>query len=163
MRHHQATKIRRGVVLTMKIVSIVLLCFVGVAFLSSLLLSPATEPPWPLLILVAVCVYAFASDHVNAWLWGRRFEKRPDADIEIEWEFSKEEIRTGSALGATTLQWKGLAKAVEASDGFLLYPFERLFHWIPFSAFESPECVAVVRGFVTENNVPLVQLRRIQK
>ena len=147
----------------MKIAAIILLCFVGVAFLSSLLLSPATKPPWPLLILVAVCVYALASDRINAWLWGRRFEKRPDADIEIEWEFSKEEIKTASTLGAATFQWKGFAKAVEASDGFLFYPFERLFHWIPFSAFASPECVAVVRGFLTENDVPLVQLRKVHK
>ena len=98
-------------------------------------------------------------DRVNAWSWGRRFGKRPDAEMEVEWEFSKKEIKTQSALGEATIQWKGFLKVVEASDGFLFYPLEKLFHWMPFSAFESPDCVDRVRTFVTENNVPLIQRR----
>jgi hypothetical protein len=90
---------------------------------------------------------------------GRRFGKRPDAEMEVEWEFSKKEIRTQSALGEATLQWRGFIKVVEANDGFLFYPLEMFFHWVPFSAFESADCVDRVRTFVTENNVPLIQRR----
>jgi hypothetical protein len=79
--------------------------------------------------------------------------------MEVEWEFSKKEIKTQSALGEATLQWKAFLKVVEASDGFLFYPLEKFFHWMPFSAFESSECVELVRTFVTENNVPLIQRR----
>jgi hypothetical protein len=79
--------------------------------------------------------------------------------MEVEWEFSKKEIKTQSALGEATIQWKGFLRVVEASDGFLFYPLEKLFHWRPFSAFESSECVELVRTFVRENNVPLIQRR----
>ena len=159
MRHHQATKLRRGVVLMMKIFSIILLSFIGVVLLAWILLPSTSAPPWALLLLVIFCFYLLMFDRVNAWSWGRRFGKRPDADMEVEWEFSKREIKTQSALGEATIQWKGFLKVVEASDGFLFYPLEKLFHWMPFSAFESPECVELVRTFVTENNVPLIQRR----
>jgi uncharacterized membrane protein YbhN (UPF0104 family) len=163
MQRHQATKISRGVVLLMKIFSLVLLVFIAIVLLASLLLSPTSAPPWALLLLVAICIYVLILDRVNAWFWGRRFAQRPDADMEIEWEFSKQEIRFGSALAVATLHWKGFIKVVEAGDGFLFYSLVKLFHWIPFSAFESTECVKVVRALVTENNIPLVQLRKVPK
>jgi len=162
MQHHQATKLRRGVVLMMKIFSIILLSFIGVVLLAWILLpspSSPSSPPWALLLLVIFCVYLLMFDRVNAWSWGRRFGKRPDAEMEVEWEFSKKEIRTQSALGEATLQWRGFIKVVEANDGFLFYPLEKFFHWMPFSAFESPDCVDRVRTFVTENNVRLIQRR----
>jgi hypothetical protein len=159
MRHHQATKLRRGVVLMMKIFSIVLLSFTGVVLLAWILVPSTSAPPWALLLLVIFCFYLLMFDQVNTWSWGRRFANRPDADMEVEWEFSKKEIKTQSALGEATIQWKGFLKVVEASDGFLFYPLEKLFHWMPFSAFESPECVELVRTFVMENNVPLIQRR----
>jgi hypothetical protein len=159
MQHHQATKLRRGVVLMMKICSIILLSFIGVVLLAWILLPSTSSPPWTLLLLIIFCFYLLMFDRVNAWSWGRRFEKRPDAEMEVEWEFSKEEIKTQSALGEATLQWKGFIKVVEANDGFLFYPLEKFFHWMPFSAFESPDCVDRVRTFVTENNVPLIRRR----
>ncbi|MFN2514395.1 MAG: YcxB family protein [Pyrinomonadaceae bacterium] len=159
MQHHQATKLRRGVVLMMKIFSIVLLSFIGVVLLAWIQLPSKSAPPWSLLLLIIFCFYLLMFDRVNAWAWGRRFGKRPDADMEIEWKFSKKGIKTQSDLGEATLQWKGFLKVVEASDGFLFYPLEKLFHWMPFSAFESPECVDRVRTFVTENNVTLIQRR----
>jgi len=159
MRHHQATKLRRGVALMMKIFSIILLSFIVVVLLAWILLPSTSAPPWALLLLVIFCFYLLMFDRVNAWSWGRRFGKRPDAEMEVEWEFSKKEIKTQSALGEATLQWKGFVKVVEARDGFLFYPLEKLFHWMPFSAFESPDCVDRVRTFVTENNIPLIQRR----
>lgn len=159
MRQHQATRLRRGVVLLMKIFAIVLLSFIGLVLLAWILVPSTSAPPWALLLLVIFCFYLLMFDRVNAWSWGRNFGKRPDADMEVEWEFSKKEIKTQSALGEATLQWRGFLKVVEASDGFLFYPIEKLFHWMPFAAFESPDCVELVRKFVTENNVPLLQRR----
>lgn len=143
----------------MKIFSIVLLSFIGVLLLAWMLLPSTSSPPWSLLLLVIFCFYLLMFDRVTAWAWGRRFGNRPDADMEVEWEFSKKEIKTQSALGEATLQWKSFLKVVEASDGFLFYPLEKLFHWMPFSAFESPECIELVRAFMTENKVPLFQRR----
>jgi hypothetical protein len=159
MRHHQATKLRRGVVLMMKIFSIILLSLIGIVLLAWILLPSTSPPPWSLLFLVIFCFYLLMFDRVNAWSWGRRFEKRPDAEIEVEWEFSNKEIKTQSALGEATLQWKSFIKVVEANDRFLFYPLEKFFHWMPFSAFESPHCVDSVRTFMTENKIPLIQRR----
>jgi hypothetical protein len=158
MRHHQATKLRRGVALIMKIFSIFLLSFLGVVLLAWMLLPSTSTPPWSVLFLFIFCFYLLMFDRVNVWWSGRRFGKRPDADMEVEWEFSKKEVKTQSALGEATVQWKGFLKVVEASDGFLFYPLEKVFHWMPFSAFDSPDCVDRVRTFATENNVPLIQL-----
>jgi hypothetical protein len=157
MRHHQATRLRRGVVLMMKIFAVILLSFIAVVLLSWILTPAGSTPPWALLLLVILSFYMLMFDRVNAWSWARRFGKRPDAEMEVEWEFSKKKIKTQSALGEATLQWKGFVKVVEAVDGFLFYPLENFFHWIPFSAFESSDCVDRVRTFAVENNVSLIQ------
>jgi hypothetical protein len=118
MRHHQATKLRRGVVLMMKIFSIVLLSFIGVVLLAWMLLPSTSTPPWGVLLLVIFCIYLLMFDRVNGWSWGRRFAKRPDADMEVEWEFSKKEIKTQSDVGEATLQWKGFLKVLKQVTDF---------------------------------------------
>src|SRR6266566_3942492 len=88
MRHHQATKLRRGVVLLMKIFSIILLSFIGIVLLAWILHPPRSTPPGAFLLLIIFCFYLLMFDRVNAWSWGRRFGKRPDADMEVEWQFA---------------------------------------------------------------------------
>ena len=85
-----------------------------------------------------------------------RFGKRPDANVQVEWQFSKEEIKSQTALGEATLHWKSFVRVVETREGFLFYPLKNLFHWLPFSAFESPDCIAKVRGMINKNGVPLI-------
>lgn len=151
MQHHQRLKLRRGVVLTMKIFSAILLLFIGLLLVAWIFL-PSTSPP-PLLvviILVTFSLYWLTFDLVNAWYWSRGFSKRPDANIEIDWRFSDAEITMQTPLGTSTVAWKSFFKIVETRDGFLFYPLKNLFHWLPFAAFESPECIVKVRRLIAE-------------
>jgi hypothetical protein len=98
-------------------------------------------------------------DRVNAWHWGRGFSKRLDANVQIEWQFSTEGIKAESELGKGIVYWKGFLRVVETSEGFLFYPQKNIFHWLPFSAFESPDCVEAARRLVRENGIPLIEAR----
>ena len=98
-------------------------------------------------------------DRMNAWNSSRGFSKRPDANVQVEWEFSREKIRSRTELGEATIDWKSFLRVVESKEGFLFYPLKNFFHWLPFSAFDSADCIARVREFVKENNVPLIEPR----
>jgi|ERR1041385_1189737 hypothetical protein len=151
MQHHQRLKIRRGFLVTIKIFSIVLLAFL-VLLLIAWIILPSTSPPpiLPMTILLAFSLYWLIFDRLNAWYWSLGFSKRPDANIEIDWQFSDNEIRIQSDLGTANVSWKSFVKIVETRDGFLFYPQKKLFHWLPFAAFESPECIAKVRRLIRE-------------
>ena len=156
MRHHYRLKLRR-VLLLMKVFSAVLLAFIGVVLLAWLLLPSTSAPPfWALLLLIVFCIYLLMIDRINAWNSSRGYDKRPDANVEIEWQFSREEIKLQTELGEATAHWKSFLRVVEASDGFLFYPLQNLFHWLPFSAFESADCLEKVRQMIRENDIPLV-------
>lgn len=157
MLHHQRLKLRPGVLLLIKVFSAVLLIFIGIVLLAWILFPSSSAPPFgALLLLVLFCIYWLVFDRLNAWYWGRGFARRPDANVQIEWQFSREEIKSETELGETTIRWKSLLRVVETNDGFLFYPLKNFFHWLPFSAFESPDCVATVREFIREHSIPLI-------
>jgi YcxB-like protein len=152
MQHHQRLKIRRGVLLTMKIFSAVLLIFVGLVTAAWFLLPSTSSPPfWALLVLALFSLYWLTFDKLNRWYWSRGFSKRPDANVEIEWQFFSDQITMRTDLGTATVTWQGFFKVVETTEGFLFYPLKKLFHWLPFTAFESPECIAKVRQLIGDN------------
>jgi hypothetical protein len=156
MQHHQRLKIRRGVVLMMKIFAGILLLVIGLLLLAWLLLPSTSRPPIvAIIILVAFSSYWLTFDLVNNWYWARGFNKRPDANIEIAWRFTDTEITMQTPLGTATVSWKSYFKIVETNDGFLFYPLKRLFHWLPFAAFESAECIAKVRQLIAESGIDL--------
>ena len=146
MLQHQRLRLRRGFLLLVKAFSAALLALVVIVLFAWLLLPSTSAPPfWAFLLLGTFCIY-----------WGRGFDKRPDANVRIEWQFSKEEIKTQTELGEATIQWKTFLRVVETGEGFLFYPLTNIFHWLPFSAFESAACIERVRGFVRENDISLV-------
>ncbi len=159
MRFHYRLKLRR-VLLLMKGFSVVLLAFIGIVLIAWIVLPSSSPPPfWALVLLVIFCVYWLMIDRMKAWDSSRGFKKRPDANLEIEWQFSREKIKSRTELGEATVDWKSFLRVVESREGFLFYPLENFFHWVPFSAFESADCVEKVREFVRENNIPLVEAR----
>lgn len=156
MRHHYRLKLRR-VLLLMRVFSIVLLSFLGIVLLAWALLPSTSAPPfWALLLLAAFCFYWLFIDRLNAWNSSRGFRKRPDANTETEWQFSNDEIKTRSEFGEATFHWKSFIKVIDAGDGFLFYSLKNLFHWLPFSAFESPQCIETVRELVRRSGIPLL-------
>ncbi|MEP6913199.1 MAG: YcxB family protein [bacterium] len=167
MRYHYRLKLRR-VLLLMKVFSVSLLAFMGIVLLVWVLFEssspsslPSSSPPpfWALLLLTIFCLYWLTIDRLNAWNATRGFSKRPDANMQVEWQLSHEKIQLWSELNEATLDWKSFLRVVESKEGFLFYSLQNLFNWLPFSAFESPDCIARVREFIRENNIPLVEPR----
>ena len=142
----------------MKIFAITFLSFLALVLLAWATLD-STGFPWPVPLLGLFGAYLLMFERTNAWLFARRLLKRTDDGMEVELEFSRNGIKLETPLVETTVKWKGLVKVVDVNDGFLLYPLTNFFHWVPFSAFESADCIEQVRLFVTENNVPLIQLQ----
>lgn len=73
------------------------------------------------------------------WRWWtrRRFRRRPDRDIEIEWRLGPDRIQVRSALvGQSDFGWEAIAKVVRTADGFLFYTLgDELYHWLPRRGF----------------------------
>jgi hypothetical protein len=66
-----------------------------------------------------------------------RLSKRPDRDVEFEWQIAPDKIRTHSTLGQGEFTWQAFAKMVRTPCGILLYPTDQIFHWLPRSGFAS--------------------------
>ena len=136
----------------LKIFSAILLLFIALLLVAWVFLPSTSGPPvLAVIILVAFSLYGLTFDLINAWYWSRGFSKRPDANSEIDWQFSDTEITMRWALGAANVSWKSFFKIVETNDGFLFYYLRNIFYWLPFAAFESPECIDRVRRLIAEN------------
>lgn len=68
---------------------------------------------------------------VDPWLIRRQFDKRPDQDIELEWRFLPDLIRTESALGKSEAKWDAYQEIVQTPDGLLFYANRQVFLWLP--------------------------------
>ena len=89
-------------------------------------------------ILLFVGIYIpFMFIVARPWLIRRQFAKRPDRDAEIEWRISADSIHQGGAHGTSDFTWAALAKVVQTPAGFLFYPTEQIFHWVPRHGFAS--------------------------
>ena len=83
------------------------------------------------------------------WLQRRRFARRPDAGLTIEWTANEEGLRVKTGdLGRSEVAWKAITKCARVRHGFLIYGTETCFHGeavshlLPDSGFASPELAA---------------------
>ncbi|MDA0657687.1 MAG: YcxB family protein [Planctomycetota bacterium] len=90
-----------------------------------------------LLPLLAGLFVLFQMRLLSPWLIRRQFAKRPDRDTEIEWRVSSDVLYARGAHGNSEFTWQALAKVVQTPAGFLFYPTEQIFHWIPRHGFSS--------------------------
>lgn len=68
----------------------------------------------------------------------KHFSKRPDRDMIVSWEFRPDHITTKTEASSATLEWRMIARVLQTSRGFLLYPNDQVFHWVPTHAFRHP-------------------------
>jgi hypothetical protein len=80
------------------------------------------------------------------WMRRRRFPRRPDAGVTIEWTANEEGLRVKTGdLTRSEVAWEAITKCVRVSHGFLIYGTEICFHgqaishFLPDSGFASPE------------------------
>jgi hypothetical protein len=88
--------------------------------------------------LMALGVYFFVLRRAERrWMIRRQFSKRPDKDVELEWQITSEQIQSQSVLGHSQFSWQALSKVVRTPEGVLVYPHGQMFHWLPRHGFAS--------------------------
>ncbi len=82
---------------------------------------------------------------IYRWWLSRKYDRRPDKGIEIESVFTDTGIESKYEGGEGRTEWTMLAKWIETPEGFLIYPNESVFVWMPFSAFEKDKDIESLR------------------
>ena len=64
----------------------------------------------------------------------RHFKRRPDQNTEIVWTMSDDHLHIKTRETECQSKWSQIASVRRARNGFLLYPNETMFYWLPFHA-----------------------------
>ena len=67
----------------------------------------------------------------------RHYVRRPDRGLVVNWEFYSDHISTKTEASSSTFEWRMISRVLQATEGFLLYPNDRIFHWLPTHAFRE--------------------------
>lgn len=117
-------------------VGFVCVVMIGVGFMGL-----RSNPVWELLgavAMIAVGSYIlFFRKHDVRWTLGRRFRRRPDKDTEIVFLLSEEGVSYSSSVGEGRSPWEGFTKVRKGERGYLLFPNDSIYLWLPFHAFGS--------------------------
>ena len=91
---------------------------------------------------------------LSDWLIRRRFSKSPFSNEDMTLKFDEAGLHATSLTTDLNLAWTAFTKAVEFSDGFLLFNGPKLFRWIPADAFVNPNQIpdfkALLRAKVSQ-------------
>jgi len=69
------------------------------------------------------------------------YAQDPNRDREVKWQISDERVVFKTELTAAENSWASFLRVIRVRDGFLLYPNDRAFNWLPSHAFQAPEDV----------------------
>jgi len=95
--------------------------------------------PWPGFLFILVSGYLFSMPMLARRAALKYFAKKPDRDMEVTWEISEKGVRSRTPLAASENTWSFFPKVIRAREGFLLYPSNHIFHWLPMHAFRNAE------------------------
>lgn len=73
------------------------------------------------------------------------FRKNPNKNVVVSWTFSREAISSEGEGFNFTLSWNKVFAFLDSPMGFLMYPQEHHFHWMPFSCFANNSDIDCVR------------------
>jgi hypothetical protein len=69
------------------------------------------------------------------WTVRRQFAKRPDKDLELEWQVTSDRLAVRSTAHSADITWQLIGKVVQTPPGILVYPTDQIFHWLPRHGF----------------------------
>ena len=67
----------------------------------------------------------------------KMYAQKPDRDMHVSYEISIDRISTKSEVVSTEMLWRTIVRAHKVPEGFLLYPSDRMFHWLPVHGFQN--------------------------
>lgn len=121
--------------------AMIIICAIGLIG-SSVLFATQSVPDHlaivPILFVILLAIAWFGRGlTVSRYSARSQFRRRPDQDMDFEWRFGPEEIRTQSKLGEGRSSWLAFIKVVTTPEGLLIYSLEQFWHWLPRHAFLS--------------------------
>jgi hypothetical protein len=86
--------------------------------------------------------FVFAAIFLAMPLFTRRavlkvYAQKPDRDMLVTYEISAERIASRTEIGSSDMLWRAIVRVHRVPEGFLLYPSERMFHWLPMYGFQE--------------------------
>jgi len=67
----------------------------------------------------------------------KMYAQKPDRDLVVTYEISTDRIGTRSEVASTDMLWRTIMRAHKVPQGFLLYPTDQMFHWLPVRGFQD--------------------------
>ena len=90
---------------------------------------------------------------LTIWTAKRDFKKNPSANKTIRWQINETWLRNETEGTEAKFIWGNLIKVVERKSGFLLFPQQRLAHWIPKGAFRTDKEMDEFRNLVRKHGI----------
>lgn len=98
-------------------------------------------------------LFFFVIKQIQLYFYGRSFEKLNYENKQVEWEINHDRvIHRMLNLSESTLSWDLIHGILDTSEGFLLYPQQNLFYWLPKYSFADEEDVAQF-AFIAQDKV----------
>jgi hypothetical protein len=90
--------------------------------------------PFPLFLL---CALFLAIPLFTRRAVLKMYAQKPDKDMIVTYEITTDRIMTRSEVISTEMLWRTILRGYRVPDGFLLYPTDRSFHWLPIHGFQD--------------------------
>ena len=90
-----------------------------------------------LLFPVAGIYFLFLRKYDARWALCRHFKKRPDRDAHIVVTLGEDTYCIKSEEAESKQKWSQISKVRKARNGFLLYPNDMIYYWLPLTAIAS--------------------------
>ncbi len=87
------------------------------------------------------------------------FAKRPDKNMEIEWEIAADKILVRNSIVRSELNWKAFVRVVTTPSGIMFYTLNRLLHYLPRRGFASDAAFEQVAALAKSN---VQKFRRVE-
>jgi hypothetical protein len=108
-----------------------------IAGLSIYSLSVAGPSPVPIVFLVLLLYIYIGRPYERRWHIRRVFAKRPDKNADLEWLISSDKLCFKGPRSKAEFLWTAFTKVIQTQDGFLFYPIDEIFHFLPKRGFQN--------------------------
>ena len=68
----------------------------------------------------------------------KMYAQKPDRDMVVTYQITPDRLETRSEVASSDAVWRTIIRAYRVPEGFLLYPTDRMLHWLPAHGFQDP-------------------------
>lgn len=105
----------------------------------------------PILVVAAIVPW------ILKWVLQRQNARRPDLTGDLEWLITPESLQFRNGNSESRLQWSAIVKAILTPRGFLLFPNDQFFYWLPRSGIRDEQDFAKLAKWVADQVPRLIR------